>query len=63
MMKQKYADGSRVLLAAFEDEPEEEAMVLEYCGNDLYCVEVLKPQHEYDDGLREVLVEQILHLV
>ena len=59
-MNQTYADGSRVLLAAFEDEPEEEAVVLEYEGDDLYCVEVLKPHDKYDDGIREVHVDQII---
>jgi len=59
----KFKEGQRVKLLADAEEgwPEEIARIIEYEGNDLYCVRV---ESEYldgpdDDGLREVLIENM----
>lgn len=58
-------DGDRVLLAAFEDQPEEEAEVAAHDGiavpndDDVLCVFV-DTDDPRDDGLREITRDQIL---
>ena len=55
-------EGNRVLLAAFEDEPEEQATVLEVAGN-FVIVEVDNLHNERDDGIRELTTDQILKIL
>lgn len=56
----KFLAGDRVKLLPFEDQPEELGVVIEYEGNNLYCVTVDRRfRLECDDGLREVDGDQL----
>ena len=56
------AFGDRVMLAPFEDNPREEATVLQYRNNCLLVrVKVTAPGD--DDGLRELPIEQVEDLL
>jgi hypothetical protein len=63
-VRPKIRVGDRVLLAAFEDQPEETAEVLgvEKDGRVLtVCVDVR--QGEFDDGIRELEMDQVLRVL
>ena len=60
----KFKPGEHVILLPFEDQPQEEAIVDEYEGNNLYCVTLLpkyrsKDPKDRDDGIRECDVDQM----
>jgi ribosomal protein L21E len=59
----QFKEGDRVKIIANEEEgwPEEVGTVLGYSGNDTYVVEVDEEYRDcdYDDGMREPLVDDI----
>lgn len=55
-----YKRGDRVMLAAFEDQPEEAAVVLERQRRGMYTVQVEAAASDHDDGIRELYKDQIL---